>query len=77
MTRKRLQRTIKNKLDDFQLPADDEAREVASVAVDCALEYVLSFANQVAEELTSQQLYSEAMVAGVFVAKLKGLLGEE
>lgn len=76
MTRQRLQRTIKKRLDDYQLPVNEESRDVVDAAVDCALEYVLLFAQEVSAELSSKELYSEAMVAGVFVNKLKGLLNE-
>jgi hypothetical protein len=76
VTRQRLKNAIRAKLKDYQLPVSDEAREVSDVAVDCALEYVLRFAQEVSQELTSKHLYSEAMTAGVFIKKLKDLLGE-
>lgn len=74
MTRKRMNATIRQKLEDEGLHVTDEERAVADFAVRCALDYVLAFSHEVAEELASKELYSEAMVAGVFIRKIKGLI---
>jgi hypothetical protein len=75
VTRKRLYDTIRQKLRDYQLPTDSDTKEVVDAAVDCALDYVLEYAMTVSEQLVMDEAYSEAMVAGMFVNKLKGLLG--
>lgn len=77
VTRKRLYDKIKTRLQDYDLPDDAVAKEVVDEAVDCALEYVLSFAQEVSSELVQNKLYSEAMVSGVIIRKLKALLGNE
>lgn len=76
MTRKRLFRRIRDCLDKTELPTTTETQAVANVSVDCTLEYVLGFAIEVSEELTKNALYSEAMVAGTFIRKIKGLMGD-
>jgi hypothetical protein len=73
MTRKRMSASIKEALDHQGLPVTEESKAVADAAVDAALSYLLSFAQDVSEELVGNQLYSEAMVAGVFTRKLKAL----
>lgn len=55
---------------------DEGCMDVVDVAVDGALEYVLEYAQEVSAELVSSNSYSEAMVAGLFVKKIKTLLGE-
>lgn len=74
MTRKRMYDAIKQKLDEEGLEITEDSKAVVDAAICCALEYVLEFAQEVSHELTSQGLYSEAMVAGVFVRKIKGLM---
>lgn len=76
MTRRRMYNTIKQHLEDYQLPVTEESKDVVNTAVDCALEYVLDYATRMAEQLVSDGAYSEAMVAGTFVNKIKALLGE-
>jgi hypothetical protein len=76
MTRQKLKNAIKVRLEDYQLPVDDAAREASDIAVDCALEYVLNFVTELSIELTAKELYSEAMVAGMVIKRLQGLLGE-
>lgn len=66
--------TIKLRLEERGLEITEDSKAVVDAAVCCALEYVLTFAQEVSEELTAASLYSEAMVAGVFVRKIKGLM---
>lgn len=75
MTRKRLYGVIRTELERADL-TDESCMDVVDVAVDGALEYVLNFGVELSAELAGSGLYSEAMVAGVFIAKLKLLLGE-
>ncbi len=77
MTRKRMYGTIRTELERNDLSEHQSCNDVVDVAVDAALEYVLGFAVEVSSELIGSQLYSEAMVAGVFIRKLKALLGED
>lgn len=74
MTRKRMYDAIKSRLAEEGLEITDESKAVVDAAISCALDYVLAFAQEVSHELTSQGLYSEAMVAGVFIRKVKGLI---
>lgn len=74
MTRKRMYDAIKTKLAEEGLEITDESQAVVDAAISCALDYVLTFAQEVSHELTGSGLYSEAMVAGVFVRKIKGLM---
>jgi len=73
MTRKRMSAKIKESLDHQGLPLTEETKAVADTAVDAALDYLLAFAQDVSEELAGNELFSEAMVAGVFTRKLKAL----
>lgn len=74
MTRKRLYDAIKAKFEEDGIELTDEAKAAVDAAVCCALDYVLVFAQEISQELTNAHLYSEAMVAGVFVRKIKGLI---
>lgn len=74
MTRERMYDAIKKKLDKEGLEITEDTRPVVDAAVSVALEYVLSFAQEVSHELASKTLYSHSMVAGVFIRKLKGLM---
>lgn len=76
MTRQRLYTEIRQRLIDYQLPCDDEAREVADAAVDCALEYLQRYVMGMSEQLVKDEAYSEAMVAGTVITKIKRLRGE-
>ena len=67
---------IKQRLDTYDLPTDPQSRQVADTAVDCALEYVLDYAQGMSEQLVKDGKYSEAMVAGILTLKIKRLLGE-
>lgn len=73
MTRRRMSATIKESLDQQGLPLTEETKAVADAAVDAALDYLLAFAQDVSEELAGNELFSEAMVAGVFARKFKNL----
>jgi hypothetical protein len=72
MTRKRMSIAIKESLKE----CDEHTHKVADAAVNAAFDYVLEFAQEVSQELVGVGLYSEAMVAGVFVRKLKNLKSE-
>lgn len=76
MTRNIMREAIKQRLEDYQIPLTDESKEVAEAAVDCALEHLLGFLMQLSEQLTVDNAYSEAMVAGIVIRKVKGLLGK-
>lgn len=75
MTRKRMYGVIRTDLERADL-ADEGCMDVVDVAVNGALEYVLQFGLELSAELAASELYSESMVAGVFIRKLKTLLGE-
>lgn len=79
MTRRKMREAIRQRLEDYQLPVDEDSRQIVDTAVDCALEYVLDFAMQVNEKLVEDlpRSYSQVLVAGTFIQKLKKLLGEE
>lgn len=76
MTRKRMYDVIKQRLEDYQLECDDACMDVVDVAVNEALQYVCSFAQDLSIEMVSSEMYSEAMVAGTIINKIKTLLGE-
>jgi hypothetical protein len=67
---------IKNCFDANGISIDDDMKHAADLAVDCALNYVLSYVNSMSEELSLEGLHSETMAAGLLRNKLKGLLGE-
>jgi len=73
MTRKRMYDSIKGCLEKENIELTDDTKAAVDVAVSCALNYVQDFAQQVSHELISGGLYSEAMVAGVIVQKIKAL----
>lgn len=75
MTRKRLYSSIRLELERRDLYGE-ECLPVVDASVDGTLNYILSFAQDISTELIVSGLYSEAMVSGVFVQKLKALLGE-
>lgn len=74
MTRERMYDTIKQKLDEEGLEITPESKLVVDAAICCALEYVLDYAQGLSHELASAELYSEAMVAGSMIRKIKGLM---
>jgi len=63
--------SIKEALDEQGLQCTEDTKAVADAAADATLNYLLSFATEVSEELVSNDLYTEAMVAGVFTRKIK------
>lgn len=77
MTRKRMADKIKQSLDEQGIEYSDDDKALASAIVDSTLDYVLEFGQEVSQELVGVGLYSEAMVAGVFVRKLKALRNPE
>lgn len=72
MTRKRMMAAVRESLDDKELTCEN-CRPVAEASVDATLDYLLEFAQSVAQELVVVGLFSEAMVAGVLVRKMKSL----
>lgn len=75
MTRARMNAAIRQKLEEEGYAVTGEERAVVDTAVCSALDYVLAFAQEVSAELVIAGLPSEAMVAGVFIRKLKDLKG--
>lgn len=74
MTRNRMMAEIKDCLDKNDLPADGDAKQIAEIAVDCTLHYVLHYVTTLSEELIVGGSYSEALTAGVISLKLRDLL---
>lgn len=73
MTRQRMYKQIRAKLSEEGLEITDECKAVTDAAICVALDYVLTFTVEISEELISAGLYSEAMVAGLLVRKIKDL----
>ena len=71
-TRRRLNRQIEKCLGDRSV---DPA--VRDIIVDCTLNYLLDYTQQLSEELMSKNLHSESMSAGAVITKLKTLLSVE
>lgn len=74
MTRKLMYDAIKAKLEEEGLEATEENKAAVDAAVCAALEYILNFGLETAEALAIQKAYSELLVAGVFINKIKGLM---
>lgn len=74
MTRYRMYEAIREQLAEEGLELTDDCKAAVDASVCAALGYVLNFSQEVSRELASKELYSEAMVAGVFINKLKGLM---
>lgn len=74
MTRKLMYDAIKAKLAEENIEITDEAKAAVDVAVCAALEYLLDYSLLTAEHLAIQKSYSELLVAGGFINKIKGLM---
>lgn len=74
MTRARMYEAIRVRLAEEELALTEDCKAAVDASVCAALDYILEFAQSVSHELASKELYSEAMVAGVLVNKIKGLM---
>jgi len=75
MTRKLLYDAIKVKLDEKGIEITKESKAAVDTAIYVALDYLLVYALSTAEDFAVQKnAYSELLVTGMFVNKIKGLM---
>lgn len=74
MTRKLMYDAIKAKLEEEGLEVNEDTKAAVDAAVCAALEYLLNYSLLTAEHLAMQKSYSELLVAGGFINKIKGLM---
>lgn len=76
MSRRQVLASIKECLEDKDIPITDDARRVANVAIDCTLQHLLEYASGLSEQLILNGAYTEALTAGLMSIKIRNILDE-
>lgn len=77
MSRKIIRNRILSCIRENNLEVDQRSKEIADLAINCTLRYLLDFSVDISHTLAEQELYSHSMATGLIINKMKEILNDD
>jgi hypothetical protein len=71
MSRQDIRAHILSCIKESGLSPEQDAKQIAELAIDCTLENLIDFVQQLSHKLAGDGLYSHSMTAGIVINKMK------